>query len=133
MYTKEDLTPENDNEEMLVMAVLRKCRGQRLYVMSEGTAITSLNTCTVRIDVEYRKPAPKKLNIPWEFIKDEFTCAAMDQGGSVWVYSDVPPINTDTWGNTKECELVTAALKIEITGIEWKESLTFRLGEQRDK
>ncbi|HEY7867059.1 MAG TPA: hypothetical protein VIC51_13790, partial [Psychromonas sp.] len=86
------------------------------------------DTTGVFILTEYKKPETKKLNIPWEFIKEEFICAAMDKNGSVYLYEREPSVASYDWYYAAQCKSVTDSLKIDTTDIYWKESLTFRPG-----
>lgn len=94
-------------------------------------------------DIDYRiKPKEqKKLNIPWELIKPEFTQAAMDENGDVYVYTEYT-ISYDScegqWRFTEFRDYLSHqsycidALVIDTDGIDWKESLTLRPeGEQQ--
>ena len=81
----------------------------------------------------------KKLNIPWELIKPEFTQAAMDENGEVFVFTqeEISFIATgccwcfnDLYGG--KCISISESLTIDTDGIDWKESLTQRPeGEQQ--
>ena len=81
----------------------------------------------------------KKLNIPWELIKPEFTQAAMDENGEVFVFTqkEISFIATgrywcfnDWYGGI--CFCISESLTIDTDGIDWKESLTLRPeGEQQ--
>ena len=81
----------------------------------------------------------KKLNIPWELIKPEFTQAAMDENGEVFVFTqkEISFIATgrywcfNDWYGGK-CISISESLTIDTDGIDWKESLTQRPeGEQQ--
>ena len=81
----------------------------------------------------------KKLNIPWELIKPEFTQAAMDENGEVFVFTqeEISFIATghywcfNDWHGGK-CSGISGSLTIDTDGIDWKESLTQRPeGEQQ--
>ena len=81
----------------------------------------------------------KKLNIPWELIKPEFTQAAMDENGEVFVFTqeEISFIATgrywrfNDWYGGK-CISISESLTIDTDGIDWKESLTLRPeGEQQ--
>ena len=81
----------------------------------------------------------KKLNIPWELIKPEFTQAAMDENGEVFVFTqeEISFIATgrywcfNDWYVGKYT-IISESLTIDTDGIDWKESLTQRPeGEQQ--
>ena len=81
----------------------------------------------------------KKLNIPWEFIKPEFTQAAMDEDGEVFVFTqeEISFIATGRYWCFNDLYLstytiISESLTIDTDGIDWKESLTLRPeGEQQ--
>ena len=81
----------------------------------------------------------KKLNIPWELIKPEFTQAAMDENGEVFVFTQ-GEISFSATGRywclndlyVGKYTMISESLTIDTDGIDWKESLTQRPeGEQQ--
>ena len=81
----------------------------------------------------------KKLNIPWELIKPEFTQAAMDENGEVFVFTqeEISFIATGRYWCFNDLyvgkhTIISESLTIDTDGIDWKESLTLRPeGEQQ--
>ena len=81
----------------------------------------------------------KKLNIPWEIIKPEFTQAAMDENGEVFVFTqeEISFIATGRYWSFNDFDvgeytIISESLIIDTDGIDWKESLTQRPeGEQQ--
>ena len=81
----------------------------------------------------------KKLNIPWELIKPEFTQAAMDKNGEVFVFTqeEISFIATGRYWCFNDLyvgkhTIISESLTIDTDGIDWKESLTLRPeGEQQ--
>ena len=80
----------------------------------------------------------KKLNIPWELIKPEFTQAAMDENGEVFVFTEeISLIATGGYWCSNDryvgkYTIISESLTIDTDGIDWKESLTQRPeGEQQ--
>ena len=81
----------------------------------------------------------KKLNIPWELIKPEFTQAAMDENGEVFVFTqeEISFIATGRYWCFNDLHdgkfaIISESLTIDTDGIDWKESLTLRPeGEQQ--
>ena len=131
-YSDEELTPKTEQEEMLVMAILRASRCQPLEQAEQFSDDFEMvrNLSYIAIDAQYRKPhkTVKKLNIPWENIKEDFNFAAMDKDGIVWIYEDYPKIISlhKRWDySTGDCERVSY-IKIDTDGVSWKESLTER-------
>ena len=71
------------------------------------------------------KPKQKRqLPIPWQFVKPEFEWAAMDEDRRIYVFTAEPFIDGDGWYH--ESYEAIAALTIDTTNINWKESLTQR-------
>ena len=75
----------------------------------------------------------KKLNIPWELIKPEFTQAAMDENGEVFVFTqeEISFIATGRYWCFNDLyvgkhTIISESLTIDTDGIDWKESLTLR-------
>lgn len=68
---------------------------------------------------------PRQLVIPWGVIKPEYRWAAMDESGSTWVYENKPEIADSSWTSGDGLDGIDA-LKIDTTGIDWRESLTAR-------
>ena len=74
----------------------------------------------------------KKLNIPWELIKPEFTQAAMDENGEVFVFTEeISLIATGGYWcfhdrYVGKYTIISESLTIDTDGIDWKESLTQR-------
>lgn len=86
---------------------------------------------------EYRV-APKDepdtpLDIPWEYIDDNWVCAAMDEDGAVYLYNTsdiclayaVKDLSAWTWPDDKSVTN-TDTLKIKTDGINWRKSKTLR-------
>jgi hypothetical protein len=75
----------------------------------------------------YRAAPARQLEIPWHVIKDEFQWAAMDVDGAVWCYTVRPELCEDYWIPSDYHRVASLkALKIDTTGIDWRQSLTRR-------
>lgn len=67
---------------------------------------------------------PRQLIIPWAVIKPEYKWAAMDEDGTVCFYVAKPQACADGWySGGYEAQVI---LNIDITGIDWCESLVQR-------
>lgn len=78
----------------------------------------------LNIECIYRTKPIKRLAIPWEHIKPEYRWAAMDENMNLWTYVDEPKLLTDIWHANSQQPLT--ALTIDVTGINWKDSLVER-------
>jgi hypothetical protein len=127
MYTVEELTPANTREEMFVMAILRKCRGQEIdYTSASGMLFKSSESTSVSLNAVYSKPATKKLDINWDFVNPKFNYAAIDDGGRVFFYELKPNFLTSIWVSDGGEVVHADLLHIDTTDIDWKDSLTHR-------
>ena len=79
----------------------------------------------------YRTKPAKKLVIPWDALKPEYFCAALDKDGIVYAYDIQPIKENDKWLNGKgKMTSLRAFVGVESDGVDWETSLTFRDGEK---
>jgi hypothetical protein len=127
-YTEEDLKPTTSHESMLVMALLRKVRGLPvLLLQTNGKLIESTVKSHIDINVNYIKPEPKKLNIPWDHIDPKWNFAAVDQDGSIWFYAEKPEIHMhgDMFYSDYD-NIQNTFLLLDVEGVKWETSVTQR-------
>lgn len=120
-----ELTPTNEHEEMLVMALLRKARGEPIEYSNNGEYFADHHGNTISISgIIYRKTV-KKLDIPWQHIDDKWNYAAMDDDNSVRFFDTKPNVGLlGVWyGDGDRCK---SPLKIDTEGITSETSLTKR-------
>lgn len=78
--------------------------------------------------VHYRV-TPKTVNVPWHLIDEKWKYFAIDSNGNSYVYSALPLIDTysSRWKASEGGTCADlAALKIDIDGIDWTQSLIER-------
>jgi hypothetical protein len=78
----------------------------------------------------YRTIHRKKMDIPWDMIRTEFNCAAMDEDGKIYLYSNAPSRRSVSWAGDMNVQSCRCPLKIDTTGIEWRHSLVWRPGHE---
>ena len=75
----------------------------------------------------YRTKHAKKLVIPWDSLKPEYVCAAMDKNGDIYVYEHSPMKEGEFWKLIKgRTDRIMALAGVESDGVDWETSLTFR-------
>lgn len=82
-------------------------------------------------DCCYRaKPAePTKPKIPWDILADELICAARDEYGLIFAYTEDPLLITEYWW-TEARHQKLSFLKIDPGTCDWKDSLVYRPGHE---
>ena len=113
-----DMTKEERSE--IVEAHLK---GNAEYLVNY-TRWESCGTAFIAIDSVYRTKQ-KQLVIPWGVIKKEYKWAAMDKGGSLYVFAEKPCLVDAVWNSYNSLESIEA-LNIDTTGIDPANSLTQR-------
>ena len=121
---QENLT---EQEKHMCDMLVRKMRRLpvEVKVSNQWHESTSEAICT---SLTYRTP-PRNRDIPWELIDDKWTAFAMDKNGCIKLFSIEPTIKTNSWSVGSMFEYCDCPLKIDTTGIDWKDSLTLRKDE----
>ena len=75
------------------------------------------------------EPNPLKSQIPWDLIDDKFVAFAVDKDMSAWFFTAKPRIKAlrNAWLSQDGIHF-EAILKLDLNGIDWKESLVMRPG-----
>jgi hypothetical protein len=128
-YSGDDLQPVGNRERMLVMALLRKVRGQAVLVKSGSldTYTTSEVADFIYIKDTFKKPdiVVKSLDIPWEYVDDRWNYGAIDKSGVFYFYDTEPVLGGEGWLGSLHYT-VAGGMRISTEGIDWKKSLTSR-------
>lgn len=92
-----------------------------------------LSSDTLYFDKGIYRTKPNSLDgkIPWDLIDDKFVAFAIDKDMSAWFYTSVPSIDFAVlcW-NSSDYVHYESILKLDIDGIDWKESLVMRPGHE---
>lgn len=135
-----NMTTEVPNEEMKkfielsdadkIAIINAKFNGDAQYTMTlNGMWVDCLNTSSIDFNIAYRTKPVKKLDIPWNIIAPVFNYAAMDESGEVWLFEIEPKATKVQWVVAEfegEFECASRVFVLDVTGIDWKTSLTKR-------
>jgi len=126
-FLNEDMKQFKDLSDEEMLAVIKaKMKGEcDIYYANSNEWISGAHDSLVFNHVYRTKPQIKKqLVIPWEMLPDDVQYVAMDKDGELFGYATEPRCSGDCWTNIGNC--FRLKLKIDTSGIDWKDSLVKR-------
>jgi hypothetical protein len=125
-YESGELTPSNDYEQMLVMAILRKARNQMIDVDRGDGIIGNSSSQGINLNMTYSKPKPNKLKIDWSVIDSQWNYASMDKSGDIFFYDKEPIRCIGHWSNDDGGDFTGSPLIHDTNGVDWYNSVVCR-------
>ena len=77
---------------------------------------------------EYSEGITPIKGIPWEVIDSKWNWAAMDGGGDLYLFEEIPTMDTvcHCWCTSEDCRFIDDIFKIDLSEVNWHTSLTKR-------
>lgn len=133
-----NLKPQNEQQEAIIQAVLGVLQGVTIQIKYrwESDAFYSdvTKTKAFRFLEQFDwRVKPKALPLTphiWSLLHSKWRYAAMDSDHKVWLYTHKPVLKETSWylnsDDIEDGEMEESQIKLDITNINWKDSLSER-------